>query len=68
MLRVGSTTITRPRLTSGAPVAVTVACSPRAGCSMTGAQLDVAPGTSVTVTWAAPARAGYSAWTVTRVL
>jgi hypothetical protein len=35
---------------------------------MTGAQLDVAPGTSVTVTWSAPARSGYSAWTVTRVL
>ena len=67
-LQVGSTTITRPRLTSGAPVSVTVACSPGSGCTMTGAQLNVASGTSVTVTWSAPSRPGYTTWRATRVL
>ena len=67
-LGVGTTTITRPRLTSGAPVSVTVACSPGTGCSMTGAQLQVAAGTSVTVTWSAPSRPGYTAWRTSRVL
>lgn len=67
-LQVGTTTITRPRLTSGAPVSVTVACSPGAGCSMTAGQLHVTPGTSVTVTWAAPSRPGYTAWRTTRAL
>lgn len=68
VLRVGSNTITRPRLTSGAPVSVTVACSPSVGCSMSGAHLQVQAGTSVTVTWTAPSRSGYTRWTVSRVL
>lgn len=67
-LAVGTTAITRPRLTSGARVSVTVACSPGAGCSMTGSQLHVAAGTSVTVTWSAPSRPGYTAWRTSRVL
>lgn len=67
-LRVGTTSITRPRLTSGARVSVTVACAPGAGCSMSGSQLTVSPGTSVTVTWSAPARRGYTAWRTSRVL
>jgi hypothetical protein len=67
-LRVGTTTITRPRLTSGARVSVTVACAPGAGCSMSGNQLTVSSGTSVTVTWSAPARPGYTQWRTSRVL
>lgn len=67
-LRVGTNTITRPQLTSGARVSVTVACSPGAGCSMSGTQLDIAPGTAVTVTWSAPARQDHAAWRASRVL
>ena len=68
VLQAGATTLTVPRLTSGAPVAVTVACSPRSGCVIAGPQLQVATGTSVTLTWAAPARPGYTAWRTSRVL
>jgi hypothetical protein len=67
-LHVGITSITRPRLNSGARVSVTVACAPGRGCSMSGTQLQVAAGTSVTVTWSAPARPGYTAWRTSRVL
>lgn len=67
-LRVGANTITVPRLTSGAKVSVTVGCSPSAGCALTGPTLTIAEGTSVTVTWAAPARAGHTAWSVSRGL
>lgn len=67
-LHVGVTSITRPRLSSGARVSVTVACAPGAGCSMSGTQLQVAAGTSVTVTWSAPARPGYTAWRTSRVM
>ncbi|MCF8526872.1 MAG: hypothetical protein K9G80_05095 [Candidatus Nanopelagicales bacterium] len=68
VLQAGATTLTVPRLTSGAPVAVTVACSPRSGCVIAGPQLQVATGTSVTLTWTAPARPGYTAWRTSRVL
>ena len=68
VLQVGATTLTVPRLTSRAPVAVTVACAPRSGCVIAGSQLQVAAGTSVTLTWTAPARPGYTAWRTSRVL
>ena len=68
VLQAGATTLTVPRLTSGAPVAVTVACAPRSGCVIAGPQLQVATGTSVTLTWTAPARPGYTAWRTSRVL
>lgn len=65
----GGTVLTRPRLSSGAPVSITVACSPRAACVITGDRLVIgADASSVTVTWAAPARAGYRAWRVSRAL
>jgi hypothetical protein len=47
---------------------VTVGCSPSAGCVLTGSTLTIAEGTSVTVTWVAPARAGHTAWSVSRGL
>ena len=68
VLRVGANSITTPRLTSGAKVSVTVGCSPSAGCAMTGSTLTIAPGTSVTVTWSAPARSTYTPWSVSRAL
>lgn len=68
-LRVGSNAITLPRLTSGATVRVTVGCSPSSACEVTGDQLVIDPAaTAVTVTWWAPARAGYRAWQVSRAL
>lgn len=67
-LQVGANTISVPRLTSGAAVSVTVGCSPSAGCAMTGSTLTISDGTSVTVTWSAPARSGYTAWSVSRGL
>lgn len=65
-LHVGANTITVPRLTSGAAVSVTVGCSPSAGCAMAGSTLTISEGTSVTVTWSAPARSGHTAWSVSR--
>jgi hypothetical protein len=47
---------------------VTVGCSPSAGCAMAGATLTISEGTSVTVTWSAPARSGHTAWSVSRGL
>ena len=68
VLQAGAATLTVPRLTSGATVSVTVACAPRSGCTIAGSQLQVATGTSVTLTWTAPARPGYTAWRTSRVL
>jgi hypothetical protein len=67
-LHAGSNTITVPHLTSGANVTVTVGCSPSAGCALAGSTLDIAEGTRVTVTWSAPSRPGFTAWTVSRAL
>lgn len=68
-LRTGGTVLTRPRLSSGAPVSITVACSPRTACVITGDHLVIgADASSVTVTWSAPARAGFGAWRVSRAL
>jgi hypothetical protein len=68
-LHVGSNAITLPRLTSGATVRVTVGCSPSSACQVTGDQLVIDPAaTAVTVTWWAPARAGFRAWQVSRAL
>lgn len=68
-LHVGDNTIAVPRLTSRATVRVTVGCSPSSGCHASGDQLVIDPAaTAVTVTWWAPATAGYRSWQVSRVL
>lgn len=68
-LHVGANTIALPRLTSRATVRVTVGCSPSSACHFDGDQLVIdASATAVTVTWWAPAAAGYRSWQVSRVL
>lgn len=68
-LRVGANDLTVPVLSSGARVQITVACSPSRTCTVSGSDLLVDPAASmVTVTWSAPARAGYRAWRVSRAL
>jgi hypothetical protein len=68
-LHVGANTIALPRLTSRATVRVTVGCSPSSACHVDGDQLVIDPAaTAVTVTWWAPATAGYRRWQVSRVL
>lgn len=68
-LHVGANTIALPRLTSKATVRVTVGCSPSSACHLDGDQLVIDPAaTAVTVTWWAPATAGYRSWQVSRVL
>lgn len=68
-LRVGANDLAAPALSSGARVQVTVACSPSRACVVSGSDLLVDPvASSVTVTWSAPARAGYRAWRVSRAL
>lgn len=68
-LHVGANTIALPRLTSRATVRVTVGCSPSSACHVSGDQLVIdSAATAVTVTWWAPAAAGYRSWQVSRVL
>lgn len=68
-VRTGATVLTRPRLSSGAPVSITVACSPRDACVISGDRLVIGvDASSVTVTWSAPAHAGFGAWRVSRAL
>lgn len=68
-LHVGANTIALPRLTSRATVRVTVGCSPSSACHVSGDQLVIdSAATAVTVTWWAPATAGYRSWQVSRVL
>jgi hypothetical protein len=68
-LRVGANDVRPPSLTSGARVQVLVACSPSRACVVSGSDLVIDPAAeSVTVTWSAPARAGYRAWSVSRGL
>ena len=68
-LHIGANDVRPPSLTSGASVQVTVACSPSRACMVTGSDLTIDPAAeSVTVTWSAPARAGYRAWSVSRGL
>lgn len=69
VLRVGLNDLAVPVLSSGAQVQVTVACSPSRACVVSGSDLLVDPAVaSVTVTWSAPARAGYRAWRVSRAM
>lgn len=69
VLRVGVNDLAVPVLSSGARVQVTVACSPSRACVVSGGDLLVDPAvSSVTVTWSAPARAGYRAWRVSRAM
>jgi hypothetical protein len=69
VLQVGVNHVRPPLLTSGAAVQVTVACSPSSACIVSGSDLLIDPtAASVTVTWSAPARTGYRAWSVSRAL
>ena len=69
VLLAGVNDVRPPSLTSGARVQVTVACSPSRACIVSGSDLTIDPAAeSVTVTWSAPARAGYRAWSVSRGL
>lgn len=69
VLLVGVNDVRPPSLTSGARVQVTVACSPSRACTVSGSDLTIDPAAeSVTVTWSAPARARYRAWSVSRGL
>ena len=68
-LHIGANDVRPPSLTSGASVQVTVACSPSRACLVSGSDLVIDPiAESVTVTWSAPARSGYRAWSVSRGL
>lgn len=68
-IQVGVNDLRPPSLNSGAVVHVTVACSPSRACIVSGSDLVIDPAaSSVTVTWSAPARAGYRAWSVARAL
>ena len=69
VLHVGANDVRPPSLNSGTPVQVTVGCSPSRTCVVSGGDLVIdAAAESVTVTWSAPARAGYRAWSVSRAM
>lgn len=68
-IQVGVNDLRPPSLSSGASVQVTVGCSPSRACIVSGSNLVIDPAaSSVTVTWSAPAGAGYRAWSVARAL
>lgn len=69
VLHIGANRLSVPRLSSGARVGVTIACSPSAACLLRGDQLDIDPSArSVQVTWTAAPRGSWSGWQVSRAL
>ena len=64
VLVVGDNVIDAPRLTSGEPARVLIACMPSTACALSGVVLRIEPAAqSVTVTWSAAATRTHRAWT-----